>query len=92
MFMSILSVYYMCVLGPPGGQKKSIGFPQTGVTDGCTPSCGCCDSNLLPLEEQPVLITTEPSLQPRTSALNPWANAPALDLIFFFLCSAGDGS
>lgn len=54
----------MCVLGSPGGQKKSIGFSQTGVTDGCTPPCGCCDSNLLPLEEQPVLLLLIHSASP----------------------------
>jgi hypothetical protein len=34
------------------------------ITDGCEPSCGCWDLNSGPLEEQPVLLTTEPSLQP----------------------------
>jgi hypothetical protein len=34
-------------------------------TDGCEPPCGCWDLNSGPLEEQSVLLTTEPSLQPQ---------------------------
>jgi hypothetical protein len=32
--------------------------------DGCEPPCGCWDLNSGPLEEQSVLLTTEPFLQP----------------------------
>jgi hypothetical protein len=32
------------------------------ITDGCEPSCGCWELNSGPLEEQSVLLTTEPSL------------------------------
>ena len=32
--------------------------------DGCEPPCGCWELNSGPLEEQPVLFTTEPSRQP----------------------------
>jgi len=35
------------------------------MTDGCEPLCGCWDLNSGPLEEQPALLTTEPSLQPK---------------------------
>ena len=34
------------------------------VMDGCEPSCGCWDLNSVSLEEQSVLLTTKPSLQP----------------------------
>jgi hypothetical protein len=34
------------------------------ITDGCEPPCGCWELNSGPLKEQPVLLTTEPSLQP----------------------------
>jgi hypothetical protein len=34
------------------------------IMDGCEPQCGCWDLNSGPLEEQSVLLTTEPSLQP----------------------------
>jgi hypothetical protein len=32
--------------------------------DGCEPSCGCRELNSGPSEEQSVLLTAEPSLQP----------------------------
>ena len=34
------------------------------ITDGCESPCGCWDLNSGPLEEQAVLLTTEPSPQP----------------------------
>jgi hypothetical protein len=34
------------------------------IMDGCEPPCGCWDLNSGLLEEQSVLLTTEPSLQP----------------------------
>ena len=45
----------------PAGQKRA---PDL-ITDGCEPpSCGCWELNSGPLEEQAMLLTTEPSLQP----------------------------
>ena len=41
---------------------KSVGYPETGVTDSCELSYGCWELNLGPLEEQLVLLTAEPSL------------------------------
>jgi hypothetical protein len=38
------------------------------ITDGCEPPCGCWELNSGPLEEQSVLLTTEPSLQPSSSS------------------------
>lgn len=40
-----------------------VGSRGTGVTDTSEPSCGCWILNPGPLEEQPVLLSTEPSLQ-----------------------------
>jgi hypothetical protein len=40
--------------------------PGTGVTDSCELPCECQEPNSGPLEEQPVLLTTELSLQPHT--------------------------
>jgi hypothetical protein len=37
--------------------------------DGCESPCGCWDLNSGPLEEQSVLLTTEPSLHPSDSLL-----------------------
>jgi hypothetical protein len=39
-------------------------------TDGCEPSCGCWDLNSGPPEEQSVLLTSEPSLQPLLMTFN----------------------
>jgi len=35
------------------------------ITDGCEPPCGCWDLNSGPSQEQSLLLTAEPSLQPR---------------------------
>jgi len=37
------------------------------IMDGCEPPCGCWELNSGPLEEQSVLLTTEPSLRPSYS-------------------------
>ncbi|CAO2641153.1 hypothetical protein LEMLEM_LOCUS25650, partial [Lemmus lemmus] len=42
----------------PAGQK---GAPDL-ITYGCEPPCGCWESNSGPLEEQSMLLTTEPSI------------------------------
>jgi hypothetical protein len=53
-----------------GGQKRALDFPGIGVTDSCEPPCGCWELNSEPLEEQSVLLTTEPSLQPLSLIFN----------------------
>ncbi|XP_049984502.1 cytochrome b-c1 complex subunit 7-like [Alexandromys fortis] len=45
----------------PAGQKRA---PDL-ITNGCEPPCGCWELNSGPLEEQAVLLTSEPSLQPQ---------------------------
>ena len=45
------------------GQKRVLN-PLELELDSCELPCGCCKLNLGPLEEQPVLLTAEPSLQP----------------------------
>jgi hypothetical protein len=42
--------------------KEGVRFPWTGVTDGCELPCGCWESNPGPLQEQPMLLTTELAL------------------------------
>ena len=44
----------------PAGQKRASDL----ISDGCEPPCGCWELNSGPLEEQAMLLTTEPSLQP----------------------------
>lgn len=43
------------------------GFPVTGVTDGCEPLCGSWELNPGSVEEQPVVLTAEPSTAPSRS-------------------------
>jgi hypothetical protein len=38
--------------------------PEEGTRSHCEPPCGCWELNSGPLEEQSVLLTNEPSLQP----------------------------
>lgn len=47
----------------PWRPEKGIGFPGTGVLDGCEPPCGYWEPNSDPMLEQPVILTTEPSHQ-----------------------------
>ena len=39
------------------------------IADGCEPPCGCWDFELRTSEEQSVLLTAEPSLQPEGGVL-----------------------
>ena len=52
------------------GQKRA----PDPITDGCEPPCGCWELNSGPLEEQAVLLTSEPSLQ-----------LPSAFIFFYFL-------
>ena len=45
------------------GQKKSVGSLGTRVTDSCELSSVCWELNMVPLREQPVLLSAEPSLK-----------------------------
>lgn len=58
-----LSVHHLCVL-VHRDQKRVSDAPGVGVTLGCEGPCGCWESNSSPIEGQPRLLTTEPSLQP----------------------------
>jgi hypothetical protein len=52
------------------------------ITDGCEPPCGCWDLNSGPSEEQSVLLTAEPSLQPREMLFKD-AYCPTRDVALF---------
>jgi hypothetical protein len=55
----------------PRRAKEGIGSPKTGVIDGSSmPLYWQWESNLGPLQEQQVLLTTEPSLQPQNCVLH----------------------
>lgn len=47
-----------------GGLADSHRDQRTSKRDDCERLCGCWKLNLEPLEEHPVLLTAEPSLQP----------------------------
>lgn len=53
----------MCLASVQGSQ--GVRFP-TRIIDDYEPVCGCWELNLGPLQEQHVLVTTKPSLQPST--------------------------
>jgi hypothetical protein len=84
----------LCLSGPCalldacGSLRKALGFLELKLTGGCELSCGCWEFNLGPLEEQPVLPTTEPSLYShwQASALSGWAISSA-SLSSSFLCN-----
>ena len=51
-----------------------------GVTDSCELPCGCWELNPGPLVEQPVLLNTEPSLQPH--AHNSYGDDPTMKQVW----------
>ena len=53
----------MCIAFLPRVPASQKGAPGL-IIDGCKPPCGCWELNSGPLEEQSVLLTSEPSLQP----------------------------
>jgi hypothetical protein len=60
------SVYmYACMTEKSIRQKRELDL----IIDGCEPPHGCWELNSGPLDEQPVLLTTEPSLQPKQLVL-----------------------
>jgi hypothetical protein len=46
---------------------EGVRSPETGIANSCELPYECWELNLGPLKEQPVLLTTEPSLQPHRS-------------------------
>jgi hypothetical protein len=67
-FFFFLKTYYMQVHCSclQTHQKRA----QDLITDGCEPPCGCWDLNSRSSEEQSVLLTAEPSLQPPILAIS----------------------
>ena len=57
---------------------KGIRSPGTGVTDTCVLLCGYWELNPGPLEDQPVLLTAEPSLQPLFTHFHTFLNPLSL--------------
>ena len=59
--MYILCIQYSVCVCMPAGQKRA---PHP-ITDDCEPPYSCWGLNSGPLEEQAMLLTSEPSLQPQ---------------------------
>ena len=55
------------------------------ILDGCNPPCGCWHLNSGPSEEQSVLLTTEPVLQPHNLGFIIWYENDFM-IIAGFLC------
>jgi hypothetical protein len=58
----VFACMYDCVPLDSLVPEDIIRFLRAGITDGCEPPCGGWESNPGPLEEQPVLLTTELNL------------------------------
>jgi hypothetical protein len=61
MFLQFIYLFIMNTLLLFETNQKRASDP---ITDGCEPQCGCWELNSGPLEEQSVLLTAEPPLQP----------------------------
>lgn len=51
----------LCIPGASRGKKRASAFPKMSYT-GCELLCGCWELKLCCLEENPVLLNSEPSL------------------------------
>ena len=56
--MYVLCIQYSVCMS--AGQKRA----RDLITEGCEPPYGCRELNSVPLEEQAMFLTAEPSLQP----------------------------
>lgn len=59
----------VCVLGEGTGQKRTADALEK---DSCEPRCASWTQNHGPVEKQPVLLSSESSLQPPNILLNEW--------------------
>jgi hypothetical protein len=60
--LACMTVYHMHAV--PTEARRGRWSPRPRIIDDCEPLCGYWESNLCPLEEHPVNLTSEPSLQP----------------------------
>jgi hypothetical protein len=64
--ISIFLIYFIYMSTLQTHQKMT----SDPITDACEPPCGCWKLNSGPLEEQSVLLTAEPSIQPHLYLLD----------------------
>jgi hypothetical protein len=62
-FLTIIFILCTLVLWLHVCLCEGVRSPETGATETCELACGCWKLNPGPLEEQPVLLTPETSLQ-----------------------------
>lgn len=55
-----MSVFFVCEVS----SEDSFRHAGTGVSDCCESPCRCWELNLGTMGDQPILLTTDPSLQP----------------------------
>jgi hypothetical protein len=60
-FIKLFMIIFMCIDVFPS--SMSVRSPEIGVIGSCKLLRGCWELNPCPVEEQSVLLTTEPSLQ-----------------------------
>lgn len=66
-----MNICHVC-MGAHRGQKRLIKSPGVGVTGSCEPpNVGCLEVTSGPLQEQSMLVITEPSFQSRRSVSAP---------------------
>lgn len=58
---SCVYVQHVCAWCPRRSEE-GVGYPRPGLMDNCEPPCRCWKLNPDPLQEQPVLLITGPSL------------------------------
>lgn len=83
-----MRVPLICAL--PVGPEEGAGFPGPGVRAGYELPSGCWESKQSPLEEQLVVLITEPSLLPRITEVlinQPLQNAQYRSLKKFYQLS-----
>jgi hypothetical protein len=65
-YLNFLKFYFMSIEVFPARTSVRLSEPlELELLSGCEPPCGCRELNPRPLEEQPVLLTTESSLEHR---------------------------
>lgn len=64
--MFVCRMHAWCLWRPEEGVQSS----ETRISHSCEPLYGCSESIQDPLQEQPVLLTTEPSRQPQPFDFN----------------------
>lgn len=60
LFVCLCSTYVQCLWEPEEGAR----YPGTGLTDGCERPCESWESNFALMQEQPLFLSAEPTLQP----------------------------